>query len=191
MRKNAKRKKSNGNLLVSLCVAVAAVIYFSYRSPGTPPPSTAKVQASAVKPSKSPNAQPEKSITSAVEEQTVRLQAPGAVPQQTRQAEILPPGMPADHVQVTQGAQEVTLPPDIQAQLDSKPPELPEDLKRQLNSPPPELPEDLKAQLNAPPPELPEDIKRALQTPPRIVSIDEVNNPEKLHKESAPPPAAQ
>ncbi|MCC6219697.1 MAG: hypothetical protein IT291_00480 [Deltaproteobacteria bacterium] len=74
------------------------------------------------------------------------------------------------------------LPPDLQAQLNAPPPELPEDLRRQLESPPPPLPADLQAQLEGPPPELPEDIKKALQTPPRVVSIDEVNNPEGLSK---------
>lgn len=56
--------------------------------------------------------------------------------------------------------------------------ELPPELEKQLNAPKPELPADLKAQLDAPPPELPEDMKRALMTAPRIVTLDEVNNPQ-------------
>lgn len=99
--------------------------------------------------------------------------APSAKP-----VDELPAAFPADRIVRTEPPTDVVLPPDLQRQLDAPPPQLPDDLKAQLDGPPPELPEDLKAQLNAPPPEIPDDIKRAMQTPPRIVTIDEVNNPD-------------
>jgi len=110
-------------------------------------------------------------------------QSAGSPSQPAKPQDDLPAGFPADRVVRTQPPSDVSLPPDLQRQLDASPPELPEDLKAQLNAPPPEMPEDLKAQLNAPPPEIPEDIKRAMQTPPRIVTIDEVNDPDFLKKQ--------
>ena len=170
-----KKKNSPFNLVVSLAVAVAAVIYFSLRTENTAPvQGTGNSAQQHSHSNEKPSAKVAVDGTQSPETTTAKS---NAAPAPT--SEVLPAGFPRDRVKVTQGAGPTELPADLQAQLNAVPPELPDDLKRQLASPPPELPADLKAQLNAPPPELPDDIKRAMQIAPRTVTIDEVNHPEK------------
>ncbi len=172
MNSKSKRPQSKLNALVTVLVMLAAIWFFSSRSNDGAAPSTAV-------PTKSPG----KTSSPVTPEKSAQPAAKTS--EQPAHISNIPAAIPADRVVVTQESGTTELPADIQEQLNAQPPELPEDLKRQLNSPPPELPDDLKAQLKAPPPELPDDIKRAMQIPPRLVTIDEVNNPQHL-KDSAP-----
>ncbi|MFN8392658.1 MAG: hypothetical protein U0136_20370 [Bdellovibrionota bacterium] len=182
MAKSSSKNRSL-NLAVSVVVALAALVYFSLRGNGTQPSSSTQSgppQTGAGSQRASTNPLPPASLSKGpvVPSSASSAKASGAPDTAPApQGQILPPGIPADRITVTEAPGPVTLPADLQAQLDKPHQELPEDLKKQLSAPPPELPADLKAQLNAPPQELPEDIKRALNTPPRIVTIDEVNNP--------------
>ena len=175
-----KKQRSAFNFVVSAVVVVAALWFFTGRSKAPKQGDLPLSHPATQSPAPHVGTQQLGVETSSTISGSANVPAnvaeslAGGLPAGTS---LVPKAFPADRVTVTEGEAQPPLPADLQAQLNAPPAELPEDLKRQLNSPPPELPADLKAQLNAPPQELPDDIKKALQIPPRIVSIDEVNNP--------------
>ena len=174
-----RRTKKNSSVKLGVTVGVALLAFVYFVSRGRKP-AVESEHASLLPETSDTSALESAAHTTAAETNIITLAPPSEVRSGIRIPNQGANKPEAKEAKLMPGFRRVSpdeLPPDLRAQLLGPKPELPEDLKAQLEAPPPDLPPDLAAQLAAPPPELPDDIKRALATPPRIVTAEEVNNP--------------
>jgi hypothetical protein len=168
----AKKNKPQNNLILTVFIAVAGLVYFSFLS-GKHPSDSIPTDTLSKMENEEPNFDTKSNRKQTVINEQSQEQSEVAGSRALQQDSQAPTVALRNTTSIpTESGVRIER---LKVDPNTLPADLPDDLREQILNPPIDIPPELEAQVNAPRGELPDDIRKALSQPARQIPAEEVN----------------